>query len=1139
MSSTIASHSAIDWVTVQMTLAHQLGDRGEVDAAIDTYTKILQRQPRSVAARVALGQLYEGRGKELEAIDGYRQGLQFSPEEPELWLRLGNCYYRGQDLDRAVDCYERAIAIQPDCIRALYQLGIVLHDRGQLEAAACRFEQVIDLCTAGDRSHPDFANAYNNLGCIFLTLRQFDRALAAYDRAREISPDRAALHNNLGQLWFFRGNLDRAIAAYSQAVQLEPENGLFHHNLGLTLQKQNQHPGAIEAFKRAIELDRNLLIAYDDRARSSMACGEFGEAFADLSDLLQQQPHWVEGYTRKARQRVREDDLERARAACGGFLTALQRQSSIVEICEWLALVHHYRSRVRLALGDECGAATHARQAWEIQLFSRWRCWWLVFCLMRLPSVEATWLFRGVTIASRSRETVSELGLPRSDDIESASVAPISPPLGVYSRTWDWWRATHRGDYIDLGSGIVPACALEPFLEPLREPRTQAGATQQNCQGLNCNKCLKRIFNGFGLTHQGEGIYECRNTQSLEFSHRDPFVAVIPEGRIWSMPQKSWWEVCEAIAVISPDGYLLEDISREYPDRLPNCESQERPQHRLFQRKELPPIEYIDGTVVSLVGLSANVYFHWMVDILPRVEILRRSQIDWNQVDGFLVNQNQQPFQRETLSKLGIPPEKIIQSDRHSHIQARQLIVPSFSGYLGWASPETIDFLRQSFLPAAISTFSQTDCHFPDRIYINRADAKYRHLFNEGEIVRQLEAWGFVSVALETMSFFEQILLFHRAKVIVAPHGSGLTNILFCQPNAQIVELTSPNYIRHYYRAISQHLNLQHDYVVGELFTSRFLRDLIYPSTLAEDIYFEPRLVKKTFHKLGVMQTLSSVRLNRSNFHSSQSDRIDGNISSIESKIAPNTSAIDLQKQADNFLSQKKFSEAIELGQKAIEADPNLASAYKIVGNALRANSQLEEAKCWYEKAIQVQPLYAEAYANIGNIFFQQQQWKPAIEYYQKAIETRPNFAGAYHHLSKVWLKVGNTRSAADCLYRAYELDPKLGRAEEHLNLGNSLLQQNQLTQAISCYRRALELNSQLFGAHQNLAEALTRQGRFVEATQYYRMAVKLGLTNSNSIQQVTSDRQVTSEPLFSQTSNPPSSLASLQTTQEAAIVPT
>lgn len=120
------------------------------------------------------------------------------------------------------------------------------------------------------------------------------------------------------------------------------------------------------------------------------------------------------------------------------------------------------------------------------------------------------------------------------------------------------------------------------------------------------------------------------------------------------------------------------------------------------------------------------------------------------------------------------------------------------------------------------------------------------------------------------------------------------------------------------------------------------------------------------------------------------------------------------------------------------------------------------------------------------------------MEAFQKALAHQPDFAAAHERLALAWQQVCRTQSASECLYRSYELQPNLGKPEEHLNLGNTLLEYGQITQALASYRRALYLDPQFFGAHQNLAEALTRQGNFEEANKYYRNAVQLGLTNTN-----------------------------------------
>jgi capsular polysaccharide biosynthesis protein len=39
------------------------------------------------------------------------------------------------------------------------------------------------------------------------------------------------------------------------------------------------------------------------------------------------------------------------------------------------------------------------------------------------------------------------------------------------------------------------------------------------------------------------------------------------------------------------------------------------------------------------------------------------------------------------------------------------------------------------------------------------------------------------------MSFLEQIILFAHADIIVAAHGSGMANMMFCKPGALFVEI--------------------------------------------------------------------------------------------------------------------------------------------------------------------------------------------------------------------------------------------------------------------------------------------------------------------------------------------------------------
>ncbi|MGD1917686.1 MAG: glycosyltransferase 61 family protein [Pleurocapsa sp.] len=410
-------------------------------------------------------------------------------------------------------------------------------------------------------------------------------------------------------------------------------------------------------------------------------------------------------------------------------------------------------------------------------------------------------------------------------------------PQEIYHHTQDWARDCELEDfnYVQvLWSDIELA---NNKITGTRQPETinisPPGETKySDCGGVNCNSCMVKLMQHFKPIQLGKNAYQCSLEQPAPIQGKLPFVVTIPQGRSWIAPQKNSWIICDALAIMTPDNYLLGDLSRHYPWFLPECPYQERKEHSIFELDNIPPVEKIEGKVAVLSSLAGHVYYHWMFDLLPRIELIRRSKIKLSEIDCFIVNSLSKPYQKETLELLNIPKNKILESDRHSHIQATELIVPSFPGYMDWIPPGTMQFLRQTFLPQVNLVKTKAN----QKIYISRAKARNRQLINEPEVNQLLTSQGFKTIFLEEMSVLEQVAVFANAEVIVAPHGSGLTNLVFCSPNTKVVELFSPNYQRTDYWMISQHLKLQHYYLLGENFECLSLRNLMYQSSLTEDI---------------------------------------------------------------------------------------------------------------------------------------------------------------------------------------------------------------------------------------------------------------------------------------------------------------
>lgn len=110
------------------------------------------------------------------------------------------------------------------------------------------------------------------------------------------------------------------------------------------------------------------------------------------------------------------------------------------------------------------------------------------------------------------------------------------------------------------------------------------------------------------------------------------------------------------------------------------------------------------------------------------------------------------------------------------------------------------------------------------RIYISRGKASRRRLINENKVLEKLCKEGFKSYFLEDMSIEQQVKLFSEAEAVVAPHGAGLVNIIFCRRAIRILELfpewVSPALTNLAYQDIGRELGHACGYIMGKNVTA-------------------------------------------------------------------------------------------------------------------------------------------------------------------------------------------------------------------------------------------------------------------------------------------------------------------------------
>lgn len=101
---------------------------------------------------------------------------------------------------------------------------------------------------------------------------------------------------------------------------------------------------------------------------------------------------------------------------------------------------------------------------------------------------------------------------------------------------------------------------------------------------------------------------------------------------------------------------------------------------------------------------------------------------------------------------------------------------------------ETLLELRRIAIAAASRSVRK---RWGSRIYIARSadGARARIMQGEDELIARLSARGYETVYLEHMSPLEQVACINGARSIVAPHGAGMTNMIFASPEAHVHEI--------------------------------------------------------------------------------------------------------------------------------------------------------------------------------------------------------------------------------------------------------------------------------------------------------------------------------------------------------------
>jgi tetratricopeptide (TPR) repeat protein len=199
--------------------------------------------------------------------------------------------------------------------------------------------------------------------------------------------------------------------------------------------------------------------------------------------------------------------------------------------------------------------------------------------------------------------------------------------------------------------------------------------------------------------------------------------------------------------------------------------------------------------------------------------------------------------------------------------------------------------------------------------------------------------------------------------------------------------------------------------------------------------------------------------------------------------------ARSLMEEGDRARGAGRLDDALAKYRKAIDAAPQLSSAYANAGAILFQQQKVEEAYRMFARGVEQAPLDRTLLSNAAAAAQQLGKSAEALTFVDRALEKNPRDAALHALRGTILRSLNRDADAITALLEATRLAPN--EARHHFSLGNALYATGKKDDAIEEYRKAIVIDPDYTRAYYNLGAALYDVGRDSEALGAYVKALQ------------------------------------------------
>jgi Flp pilus assembly protein TadD len=223
----------------------------------------------------------------------------------------------------------------------------------------------------------------------------------------------------------------------------------------------------------------------------------------------------------------------------------------------------------------------------------------------------------------------------------------------------------------------------------------------------------------------------------------------------------------------------------------------------------------------------------------------------------------------------------------------------------------------------------------------------------------------------------------------------------------------------------------------------------------------------------------------------------------------------DLIKSGNEARQNGNYGLAINLLNRAVEADPKSRRAWDALGLAYLDDRQDGLAINAFQKQIEVNPYDLNAYNNLGRVYLRQRKYEEAEKWFKRQIEIQPLDKYAHANLGLAYTEWHKYQEAVPELEKAATITPE--NAEAQVRVGTAYLNTGDDAKAMEGFEKAVKISATpliwndiayqlaLKGAHLDLARRYAESAVASTATRLRNLSLNqikqgdVGLTSSMS----------------------------------------